>query len=283
MGRRRDDLRQSEECAWGVFLDTLILRLRDVGEDESLALVAPPGDLGLSRQLVIRYLDDPGWTWVTRGVAGSTGAEVMVGRCVEDDYVPLAEAIVRVVRDDFRLPHPQLLTARADGAGAAHLAECLGLEDAGVVREPEPRGDGQSVGDELIAGDRDALRPMVARKIHEVFGEPADVDADGDLHFDLDGTHTVVILGEGGMAVEAVARVVQGVYSRRNTAVEVDLLNRRRMWSTWYMLDRDVFQRLLIPALPLAEENVAIMLRAFAVDLRRNRDELAYRVGGRVA
>lgn len=271
------------ECAWGMFLDTLICHLGDVQDGEALALVAPAGRGGWSDQLVVRADSERELTWVTRGVAGSTAAEEIVGRAVENGYVPLAEAIVRVVRDDFRLPHPQLLTARADGAGAAHLAECLGLEDAGVVREPEPRGNGQGVGDELIAGDRDALRPLVARKIHEVFGEPADVDADGDLHFDLDGTHTVVILGEGGMAVEAVARVVQGVYSRRNTAVEVDLLNRRRMWSTWFMLDRDVFQRLLIPALPLSEENVAIMLGAFAVDLRRNRDELAYRVGGRVA
>ena len=58
MRSRRDDGMdgvggEATECAWGVFLDTLILRIGAVGDGDALALVAPPGPEGLSRQLVI--------------------------------------------------------------------------------------------------------------------------------------------------------------------------------------------------------------------------------------
>ena len=55
------------------------------------------------------------------------------------------------------------------------------------------------------------------------------------------------------------------------------------MWSTWYLSGRDVFQRITVPARPLSADNIEGMLRAFAKDLEQNRDELAYRLGGKVA
>jgi hypothetical protein len=279
MGRRRDDLRQSEECAWGVFLDTLILRLRDVGEDESLALVAPPGDLGLSRQLVIRYLDDPGWTWVTRGVAGSTGAEVMVGRCVEDDYVPLAVEMVRVAREEFGLPHPQLFTASALGPGAGRLAEALGLEDVDLARERGARISET----EQVSGGPDALLPMIVDVAGEVFGTAPRVDDDGDVVLDIAGTTAFVLVSPDGLLVQAWAMVARGIYSRRTAAVEVGLANRDSARATWFVQDRDLFLRLTLPARPLVRTHVADMLRAFADELVSTRSDLAYRLGARAA
>lgn len=271
-----DDMWESTECAWGVFVDTLICRLGEVSHGETLALVAPsrPGPGSWSEQLVIRADADRRWMWVTRGVCGSTAAEEVVARADDGGVVELAQAIARVAREDLRLPHPQLFTARADGPGAARLAESLGLQDAGALGGPA--GDR----DLAVRGGAEALRPLVEGVIRKVFGFQPTVDDDGDLSFDLAGTTAFVLFRPDGSMIEAWSMVVRGVYSRRNTAVELDLLNRKGMWSTWYMRDRDVFQKIMLPARPLAAENLEWMLRAFARDFRHNRDELAYRLGG---
>lgn len=282
MGSRRDDGMdgaggEATECAWGVFLDTLILRIGAVGDGDALALVAPPGPEGWSQQLVIRSDRGRGFMWVTRGIAGSTAAEEVVASAGADGAFALADAIVRVAREDLRLPHPQLFTARASGRGAAELAESLGLADADAPGGPDGRTDGG------VRGGPDALRPVVVEAVGRMFGQEAGVDDDGDVYFTVAGTTVFVIFSPDGGLVQAWALVVRGVYSRRNTAVEVDLLNSKGMWSTWYLSGRDVFQRITLPARPLSADNIEGMLRAFAKDLEQNRDELAYRLGGKVA
>lgn len=273
-GRRDDSMREATECAWGMFLDTLICRLGDIRDGETVALVAPSGRQEGTSQLVIRADRERGWMWVTRGVCGSTAAEEMIARVGEGGAFTLADAIVRVAREDLRLPHPQLFTARTAGPGAAALADALGLADADAVEEAP------SCGEDAALGGPDALRPLVARVIREVTGQDPDVDSDGDLRFHVAGTTAFVIFRPDGAMIDVFAMVVRRVYSRRNTAVELDLLNRRGMWSTWYMTDREVFQKIRIPARPLSAENVDEILRAFSLELERNRDELAYRLGG---
>ena len=264
-------MREATECAWGMFLDTLICRLDSLRGGEALTLIAPSGPDGWSDQLVVRADDSGDLTWVTRGIAGSTAADVVVARAGAGDAYELAAAIVRIAREDLRLPHPQLFTARADGPGAAELASALGLAAADTVAAP---GEGL-----LARGGPDALRPMVLEVVGRTF-PGAGVDDDGDVVFRIAGTVAFVLIRPDGGMVEALARVVGGVYSRRNTAVELDLLNRKGRWSTWYMSDRDVFQKIMLPARPLAEENLEGMLRAFSADLMETRDELAYRLGG---
>ncbi|WP_440220810.1 T3SS (YopN, CesT) and YbjN peptide-binding chaperone 1 [Dietzia sp. MNB45] len=282
MGSRRDDGMdgvggEATECAWGVFLDTLILRIGAVGDGDALALVAPTGPEGWSQQLVVRSDRGRGFMWVTRGIAGSTAAEEVVASAGADGAFALADAIVRVAREDLRLPHPQLFTARASGRGAAELAESLGLADADAPGGPDGRTDGG------VRGGPDALRPVVVEAVGRMFGQEPGVDDDGDVYFTVAGTTVFVIFSPDGGLVQAWALVVRGVYSRRNTAVEVDLLNSKGMWSTWYLSGRDVFQRITLPARPLSADNIEGMLRAFAKDLEQNRDELAYRLGGKVA
>ena len=282
MGSRRDDGMdgvggEATECAWGVFLDTLILRIGAVGDGDALALVAPAGPEGWSQQLVVRSDRGRGFMWVTRGIAGSTAAEEVVASAGADGAFALADAIVRVAREDLRLPHPQLFTARASGRGAAELAESLGLADADAPGGPDGRTDGG------VRGGPDALRPVVVEAVGRMFGQEPGVDDDGDVYFTVAGTTVFVIFSPDGGLVQAWALVVRGVYSRRNTAVEVDLLNSKGMWSTWYLSGRDVFQRITLPARPLSADNIEGMLRAFAKDLEQNRDELAYRLGGKVA
>lgn len=226
MGSRRDDGMdgvggEATECAWGVFLDTLILRIGAVGDGGALALVAPPGPEGWSQQLVVRSDRGRGFMWVTRGISGSTAAEEVVASAGADGAFALADAIVRVAREDLRLPHPQLFTARASGRGAAELAESLGLADADAPGGPDGRTDSG------VRGGPDALRPVVVEAVGRVFGQEPGVDDDGDVYFTVAGTTVFVIFSPDGGLVQAWALVVRGVYSRRTTAVEVDLLGQQ--------------------------------------------------------
>lgn len=296
---RSDAMNGATDCAWGMFLDTLIGGLGSVADGETLALVAPPDSTGWSSQLVVRADTERGWMWVTRGVLGSTAAEEVVARAPEGGAFELADAIVRVAREELRLPHPQLFTAQATGPGAAQLAARLGLGVA--VPGPDGRLDpdvrpgfddragaaGRTDLDDqpemLAFGGPDALRPMSARVIREVFGIVPEVDDDGDLRFHVDETTAWLMFSADGGLVQVWSMVVRGVYSRRNTAVELDILNNKGAWSTWYMSDREVFLRNTLPARPLTADNLKGVLRNFALELRGNRKELTYRLGGTAA
>lgn len=290
MGRRGNEpADEATESAWGMFLDTLIRRLGDVQAGESLALVAPAGTDGARDELLIRSDRERGRTRVTRGRFGSAAADRLLARADrEGGMVPLAEAIVRAARDEIGLPHPQLFTAHAHGAGAAHLAECLGLAEEGGIREPATgappdRGEAPATPDWFAEGEPADLAPMVLEELRDLgAGEPY-VDDDGDVVADLHGTRTFVLFSPDGATLEVAALVATGVYSRRSAAVELDLLNRKGMWSTWCMRDRDIWLRSQLFARPLVRSHLRWTLRTFAEDLHGNRDELAYRLGARVA
>lgn len=272
------------DCAWGMFEDTLICGLDQIGEGEALALIAPTGTDGWASQLVIRADAERGWMWVTRGVAGSTAADEVVARVGEDGSAELAGAIVRQARVELRLPHPQLFTAAATGMGAARLADQLGLAvastvvagDAEFARE---RGDAAGRSD-VASGWPDALRPLAVEVLREVTGQDPVVDDDGDLFFDIDGTRCIMLFSPDGSLVQLQAQVVRRIYSRRNTAVELDLLNSKGLWNTWFMNGREVYLRSAVPARPLTADNLQRTLRFYAQELCAIREELAYRLGG---
>ena len=222
--------------------------------------------------------------WVTRGVAGSTAADEVVARVGENGSAELAGAIVRQARVELRLPHPQLFTAAATGMGAARLADQLGLAvastvvagDAEFARE---RGDAAGRSD-VASGWPDALRPLAVEVLREVTGQDPVVDDDGDLFFDIDGTRCIMLFSPDGSLVQLQAQVVRRIYSRRNTAVELDLLNSKGLWNTWFMNGREVYLRSAVPARPLTADNLQRTLRFYAQELCAIREELAYRLGG---
>ena len=271
-------------CAWGMFEDTLICGLDQIGEGETLALIAPTGTDGWASQLVIRADAERGWMWVTRGVAGSTAADEVVARVGENGSAELAGAIVRQARVELRLPHPQLFTAAATGMGAARLADQLGLAVASTVVAGDAefaleRGDAPGRSD-VASGWPDALRPLAVEVLREVTGQDPVVDDDGDLFFDIDGTRCIMLFSPDGSLVQLQAQVVRRIYSRRNTAVELDLLNSKGLWNTWFMNGREVYLRSAVPARPLTADNLQRTLRFYAQELCAIREELAYRLGG---
>lgn len=286
MERPDDDwIDAATDCAWGMFEDALIMGLERIGSGEALALIAPTGPEGRAQQLVIRADAGSGGAWVARGIAGSTAADEAVASAGAGGWAELAGAIVQQARDVMLLPHPQLFTAGATGDGAARLAEQLGLtaaadvtgRDVGSGRDP--RGvEGSGV--VVVVGGPDALRPLAAAVVRDVVGQEPGVDDDGDLTFHIDGSPCYVIFSRDGSVVRLSAMVVRGIYSRRNTAVELDLLNRKGLWNTWFMTGREVFLRSAVPARPLTADNLERALRVFAHELCGTREELAYRLGG---
>jgi hypothetical protein len=199
-----------------------------------------------------------------------------VERPVEDAR-NIAALVVASLRQAFGVAHPQFLTYRAWGRNADGAAE-LGLsasEDVPVEQPFEPMV--------LQPEDRDDLLAMIRMTLHAKYDEEPTVDDDGDVvltHLD----QPVWLRARDDMpAVEIFARVVHGVHSRRATAVDIGLLNRDNPLVKWSMRERTVWQHIVIPALPFAPGHLDAMVDVFLATMTATRDDLALRVGGRVA
>ena len=77
--------------------------------------------------------------------------------------------------------------------------------------------------------------------------------------------------------------MAHGVHSRRATAVELGLLNRDNLWVNWTLRDRTVWQTLVLPGFPFVPTHLDAMLDLFLEAMTETRDDLAYRVGAKVA
>lgn len=208
----------------------------------------------------------------------------------------LANHVLWVLRTYFRVVHPGLLTYQAWGPAAAG-AEVLGLCASGdvprdVVRDEPPASRTPTVvrGHEpildcvaLMPVDRDDLFHMVGSLLREKYACAPLIDEDGDFvlhHMDQPvwiRVHTQM------RAVGISARVAHGVHSRRATAVEIGLLNRDKLWVRWILAERSVWQTLVVPAFPFAPNHMDVMLDLFLEEMTLTRNDLAYRIGARVA
>lgn len=201
---------------------------------------------------------------------------------------PLADAgivaatVVGALRQAFGVEHPQLLTYNAFGPHA-DSAVVLGLAATEDVPAELPATEPLALPPMLLPSDRDALLSMVTTSLHARLGEAPTVDDDGDFVLSHLDQPVWVRVRQDQPAVEIMARVVHGVRSRRATAAEIALLNRDHLWTTWVLGGRDVWLRLPVPAYPFAPGHLASMLDVFFDAMGKTRDDLAFRVGGRVA
>jgi hypothetical protein len=236
------------------------------------------------------------------GVAHQLGAEScealrMMGWLGNDEsdgnwYVerPLAEAaviaatVVGALREVFGVEHPQLLTYNAFGPNA-DTATAIGLsatEDVPAELPDLPEGTPQ-LPTVMTPNDHDALVEMVRATMHARSGALPQVDDDGDVVLTFLDQPVYVRVRDDQPAVEIMARVAHGVHSRRATAAELAVLNRTHVWTMWVLSGRDVFLRLPIPAYPFVPGHLVAMLDVFFAAMTETRDDLAFRVGGRVA
>ena len=199
---------------------------------------------------------------------------------------PLAEVkvvaglVVGALREAYGVAHPLLLTYHAWGPAAAGAAE-LGLsatEDVPVELPDAPDGPVA-----FVADDRDELVELVLIVLEVKFGERPDVDDDGDLVLAHLDQPVWVRVRPDTPGVEIFARVAHSIHSRRATAAELAVLNRNHPWVKWTLEERTVWQRIVIPALPFAPTHLEAMVDIFLATMTATRDDLAFRVGGRVA
>ncbi|MEK4240499.1 hypothetical protein NYE39_00590 [Janibacter sp. FSL W8-0316] len=183
---------------------------------------------------------------------------------------PLVHRAIMLLRNIVGVPHPQLLTHRAQGP-CAQLSPVLGLAWTGGPR-PAPKV--------YVETDREALVDIVEEALsddYEVFR-----DEDDDLFVEHLGQRVWVRVLPDAPAIVISTRVTHGARSRRQAAVEVGILNRSNAWVWWQVIGRDIVQTATVEAMPFAPHHLMTTMEVF-LDAMATRDDLALRVGGEVA
>ncbi|NHN54667.1 hypothetical protein G9U51_02580 [Calidifontibacter sp. DB0510] len=202
------------------------------------------------------------------------------------DFMPersgeIAGRLVAALRLGFAILHPQLMTYRASGP-AKDNASLLGLVETADV--PEEDASPPQTEAAFWAADGEQLKTRVGWVLNELCSiDPEEVDEDGDFVLPGPGQSIWVRVHGDIPAIELLAIPTYGVWSRRATAVELSLLNRSHQLVKWTLRERTVWQTLMIPALPFAPRQLSEMLEVFCTALVQTREDLALRVGGRVA
>lgn len=183
---------------------------------------------------------------------------------------PIVHRASMVLRNIVGVPHPQLLTHRADGP-CARLSEVLGLAWTGGPR-PTP--------DVYVETDREALVDIVEDALNGVYDVGR--DEDDDLFVEHLGQRVWVQVLPDAPAIVISTRVAHGARSRRQAAVEAGILNRSNAWVWWQVIGRDIVQTATVEAMPFAPHHLMTTMEVF-LDAMKTRDDLALRVGGEVA
>jgi hypothetical protein len=306
------DTSQSVDEAWRELMAGLAGVLERMGEDEHLLLEMPAGR-GPGCTPYAQFAGFDGGAMLHAELSGNTflsaahqlsdewcdSLRLMGWRGNDDEpnwFVehPTKEAavvaamVVGALREAFGVEHPLLLTYESFGpnADAALLLGLSATEDVPVESapvEPAPVEPTPQLPTVVTPSDHDTLVKLVRMTLHARLGEMPMTDDDGDVVLTHLGQPVWVRVRDDQPAVEIMARVAHGVHSRRATAAELSVLNRDHVWTSWVLSGRDVYLRLPIPAYPFVPGHLVAMLDVFLAAMTETRDDLAFRVGGRVA
>ncbi|WP_446664151.1 T3SS (YopN, CesT) and YbjN peptide-binding chaperone 1 [Flexivirga sp. B27] len=178
----------------------------------------------------------------------------------------------------FRAPDPQLLTVTAKGAAAAGLG-ILGLAVRGTVPATD---DGDDVTALFTKTREQALGALLAH-LRSAYDEDLELDEDDDIPLLINGVRLWAGVTPGKPAIILFTRVVDNAHSRRQACVDVNVLNRKELWSRWVVRDHSVWQQLTMPATIFQPEVFDDLLRLFVSDYRSTQVDLADRLGGQPA
>ncbi|WP_457188635.1 T3SS (YopN, CesT) and YbjN peptide-binding chaperone 1 [Nocardioides sp. P5_E3] len=196
------------------------------------------------------------------------------------DAKVVAGLVVGALREAYGVAHPLLLTYHAWGPAAAGAAG-LGLSATEDVPAELPAAPDGPVA--FMSSERDELVEWVGMTLESKYGERPAIDSDGDFVLAHLDQPVWVRVRPDTPGVEIFARVAHSIHSRRATASELAVLNRDHPWVKWTLEERTVWQRIVIPALPFAPTHLEAMVDVFLATMTATRDDLAFRVGGRVA
>lgn len=208
---------------------------------------------------------------------------------VDVESAVVARETVSILRDFFGIAHPELLTFRASGV-MNDIEEQLGLCASAEVPIDKPtlatfdKPDDSTVTgtDTFVASSHDELVARVAEVLAGIIDDEPEIDDDGDFVIrHMDQIVWVRVL-DHQPGIQILARVAHGVESPRAAAVEVSILNRDADWVTWSLRGRDIWQSVLIPAMPFVPAHLDGLLPVFLGAMAATRDDLILRTGAQV-
>lgn len=190
-------------------------------------------------------------------------------------FRPSAERLARHLREEWHIPHPELVVVTADRLAGLRL-ERLGIgspsqivhEAAGqarALRRVARRGLGALPDEQPSAQSHtpEMLRAAVEEVIVGRYGS-AEADEDGDYRVDRFGAGFYVSILEDRQVLRLWKTVVRGVASRRAATIEANYLNRSHPLTRWTLWGHDLVQEVYLPAHPFIPSHLDEMLERFA-------------------
>lgn len=265
---------------WTEFRETLHRILRRRGTHGAMEFSAPDDPMaGRSRCLVRLDANGPAWASLSR--AGDALAEELLLWADPVDPDRLAEAVVSACRDHLEVPHPQLLTLRAEGPLSAVTGPLRLIRSDSVPVGLDPADYPNPIDVAVEVEDHEDARRRYGAVVERVTGRPCVVDDDGALVFDHVGRRMHIDFTEDDPYARIWAWVVRGVRSRAEAALEIARLNREDGLTTWVLDGRHVLQRTTVPVAPFLPRHAQAALEHFLFTYASTHESIAARLGPR--
>ncbi|WP_310964548.1 T3SS (YopN, CesT) and YbjN peptide-binding chaperone 1 [Nocardioides terrisoli] len=250
--------------------------LQVVRADQAVLLCAPSNqqlapahqlDTELEARLLERSFETPGSAVVFEPFEEET-TTVWHRALHDDEFGPeeVAPVAVGVLREVFGVIDPTFLEIEGanDGGAWTRLVMSESTTTPPLLR-PSSRED---------------LLIMLEPVLEALSEDGVTTDDDGDCWIRLGQAQVCFIARSDRPVIDVMAPLVHDVRSRRQTAVEVAVLNRRRM-TKFVLVGRDVLMTMTLPASPFVGEHLELIVPMFLETLDDVADDLALRTGGR--
>jgi hypothetical protein len=282
------DLDRATQVAWAGFLTRLGTHLTAI--DEPLTLMPYRGDTRRTPTVTITPEDDtlhavlhvPGPDW-----GGDDRARPLAAQGWRADEegtaylldLPrthahlLAAVTVDTLREVVGVPHPALLDA-------GRLTITPPTETAPVPdsARPVPQLD---LDEPIRVNTPAALRQAVHTTLHVALGRPPRHDRDDDVPIVYGSALVYVHTADAQPVVSVFTIAVQDVSDLDAARREVEILNRRSVFTRYRLAGRQVIGSVAIPCLPFVPRHLIGMVELVGRETDAMDEDLALRVGGR--
>ena len=265
---------------WAGFDEALTRLLRRRDMHGALEFCAPDAPSAGRNRCRVR-LDPDGPAWATLGRAGDFLVEELLLVTDPTDPGRLAHAVITACREQLGLPHPQLLTLRAEGPVASHTGPLRLIRSAAVPVGRDPADYPNPIDVAVEVDSHEDARQRYEELVERVTGRPCVVDDDGHIVFDHVGHHMHIEFTPEVPFARIWAWVVRGVRSRSEAALEIARLNREDDLTSWVLDGRHVLQRTTVPVAPFLPRHAQSALEHFLFTYASTRDSIAGRLGPR--
>lgn len=281
------DLDRATEVAWAGFLTRLGTHLTAI--DEPLTLMPYSGDTRRTPTVTITPEDEtlhavlhvPGPDW---GGEDRTGPLAAQGWRAERDGTAylldlprthahlLAAVTVDTLREVVGVPHPALLDA-----GRLTITPPTETAPAPESTGPVPELDLDAP---IRVNTPAALRQAVHTTLHVALGRPPRHDRDDDIPIVYGSALVYVHTADAQPVVSVFTIAVQDVSDLDAARREVEILNRRSVFTTYRLAGRQVIGSVAIPCLPFVPRHLIGMVELVGRETDAMDEDLALRVGG---